>query len=98
MLKHLALLAALFAAPAVYAQAAVPAGSIPITQTATRHDASACVSASGTAQQTITISAAVNQFAYITWISSTAWATTAPVASSVTTTATNLGMTSLAAF
>jgi hypothetical protein len=84
----IAICCSLFASSA-FAQAALPAGSNLVTQTSTRLDASQCQVASGTAQQTITITPPAGQSVYVTWISSSAWATTAPAASSVTTTTTN---------
>lgn len=64
----------------------------PIQQTATRLDsATNCQNYSGTAQGTITITPPSGQFVYVTALDTAATAVSAPAASRVVTTTTNLG-------
>ena len=88
-MKHLAILFSLISSVAL-AQQAQPA--TPVQQAATMLNAAQLVqTASGTAQQTITITPPSGQYVYILNVDIVSVATTAPAASALTHTSTNLG-------
>jgi hypothetical protein len=88
-MKRILVLIALCATPAL-AQQAQPA--TPVQQAATMLNAASLVScASGTAQQTLTLTPPSGQYVYVLNVDIVSQATTAPAASALTHTSTNLG-------